>query len=86
MMQHADLPEQVKVHTDRLGSRLISDSELAAMPPSPRRAPAMVAARATAKANNRPRFEQPARPYPAWPFLIVTGAAVLYLAFAAVIR
>lgn len=85
-MASAQLSECVEVLVE---ARLISDSELAAMPPSPRRAPAIVADRAKALGLVPHEAIKPSatgRAYRVWPFLITATLVVGYLWVGAVIR
>jgi hypothetical protein len=59
------------------GRRLITDKELAALRPAPRRSPVLVALRAEALGLEPHR--KPAKPYSLWPLLIIVGVVVAYL-------
>jgi hypothetical protein len=85
-MASAQLSECVEVPAS---SRLISDSELVALPPSPRRAPAIVADRAKALGLVPHEAIKPSatgRAYRVWPFLIIATLVIGYLWIGAVIR
>jgi hypothetical protein len=73
----------VEVQVPVPASRLISDSELAALPPAPRRDAELVARRAAARVSEPVRV--PAGRRPVWPILIVVTTVAAYLAAAVVL-
>lgn len=83
-MTHLVAEDCVEVQVAGQFERLISDSELAAMPPSPRRSPALVARRAHLL-GLAPESATP-RAYRARLILISLAPAVAYLTYAGVIR
>ncbi len=70
--------EPVEVPVSRCPVRPITDTELAAMRPSPRRRPPELIARRAAKLGLVPH-RAPRRGYRIWPLLITFGVAAAYL-------
>jgi hypothetical protein len=84
-MSFALLSEGARARTVAVEARLLSDSELAALPPAPYRPADLVARRAAAR-RAEPVTVSPGLPYRVWPFLIVAGIAGSYVAAAVVLR